>query len=250
MKKFLEALTIPVTLLIIWSLLTFTGLIPSYILPNPYEVLIAFYNLLITGELFIHATSTLLRVVTGFVIAAAIAIPLGVGIGWSKTLETLFNPIIQILRPIPPLAWVPFALLWFGLGLKAEAFIIFIGSFFPILLNSLDAVKGVEKVLIEAACTLGATESQILAKVVLPASSPGILLGLRVGFGIGFMCTVAAEMIAAKSGLGYLIMEAMRLLDTGDVVVGMLTIGLIGFAIDYLLAKVEEKYIPWRGKTI
>ena len=250
MKKFLEALIIPVILLIIWSMLTFTNLVPSYILPSPYEVLIAFYNLLVTGELFLHAMSTLLRVVAGFSAAAMIAIPLGIGIGWSKTLERLFNPIIQILRPIPPLAWVPFALLWFGLGLKAEAFIIFIGSFFPILLNSLDAVKGVERVLIEAACTLGATEGQVLTKVVLPASSPGILLGLRVGFGIGFMCTVAAEMIAAKSGLGYLIMEAMRLLDTGEVVVGMLTIGLIGFAIDYLLLRVEERYIPWRGKTI
>ncbi|HIH61841.1 MAG TPA: ABC transporter permease [Methanobacteriales archaeon] len=250
MKKFLEALIIPVILLIIWSMLTFTNLVPSYILPSPYEVLIAFYNLLVTGELFLHAMSTLSRVVAGFSAAAMISIPLGIGIGWSKTLERLFNPIIQILRPIPPLAWVPFALLWFGLGLKAEAFIIFIGSFFPILLNSLDAVKGVERVLIEAACTLGATEGQVLIKVVLPASSPGILLGLRVGFGIGFMCTVAAEMIAAKSGLGYLIMEAMRLLDTGEVVVGMLTIGLIGFAIDYLLLKVEERYIPWRGKTI
>ncbi len=250
MKKFFEALIIPVILIVVWSILTFTNLIPSYILPSPYEVLVAFYNLLITGELFLHAMSTLLRVVTGFTAAAIIAIPLGIGIGWSKTLERLFNPIIQILRPIPPLAWVPFALLWFGLGLKAEAFIIFIGSFFPILLNSLDAVKGVERVLIEAACTLGATEGQVLTNVVLLASSPGILLGLRVGFGIGFMCTVAAEMIAAKSGLGYLIMEAMRLLDTGEVVVGMLTIGLIGFAIDQLLSRVEEKYIPWRGKTI
>jgi len=135
LKKFLEALTIPVILLIIWSILTFTNIVPSYILPSPYEVLTAFYNLIITGELFLHAMSTLLRVVAGFSVAAMIAIPLGIGIGWSEALERIFNPIIQILRPIPPLAWVPFALLWFGLGLKAEAFIIFIGSFFPILLN-------------------------------------------------------------------------------------------------------------------
>lgn len=219
----------PLLVIILWSLLTFTNIIPNYILPNPGEVLISFYTLIKNGELFVHAYNTLMRVVLGFLIASAIAIPLGIGIGWSETIENIFNPLIQILRPIPPLAWVPFALIWFGIGLKSEVFIIFIGSFFPILLNTVDAVKGVEKVFIESAYVLGANEQQILTKVVLPGSLPGIVLGMRVGFGIGFMCTVAAEMIAAKSGLGYLIMDSMRLMDTGTMLVGIITIGILGF---------------------
>lgn len=128
-------------------------------------------------------------------------------------------------------------------------FIIFIGSFFPILLNTVDAVKGVEKVFIESAYVLGANEQQILTKVVLPGSLPGIVLGMRVGFGIGFMCTVAAEMIAAKSGLGYLIMDSMRLMDTGTMLVGIITIGILGFLIDTIFAKIEKREFKWRGKT-
>ncbi len=244
------SLAVPITIIILWSFLTFLGFVPSYILPTPYEVLTSFFGLIISGELFIDMLSTIIRVTTGFIIASAIAIPIGIGIGWSKEIEALLNSVIQILRPIPPLAWIPFALLWFGLGLKSEVFIIFIGAFFPILLNTIDGVKGVEKVFIEVAYTLGADQSQVLSNVVVPASLPGIFTGLRIGIGIGFMCTVAAEMIAAKSGLGYLIMKAMRLIDTGDVIVGMLTIGVIGFVIDYLFKKAEDRYILWRGRYV
>lgn len=244
------SLAVPITIIILWSFLTFLGFVPSYILPTPYEVLTSFFGLIISGELFIDMLSTIIRVTTGFIIASAIAIPIGIGIGWSKEIEALLNSVIQILRPIPPLAWIPFALLWFGLGLKSEVFIIFIGAFFPILLNTIDGVKGVEKVFIEVAYTLGADQRQVLSNVVVPASLPGIFTGLRIGIGIGFMCTVAAEMIAAKSGLGYLIMKAMRLIDTGDVIVGMLTIGVIGFVIDYLFKKAEDRYILWRGRYV
>ncbi|MEN4017638.1 MAG: ABC transporter permease [Methanobacterium sp.] len=250
MRKVIISLAVPVTIIILWSFLTFLNFVPSYILPTPYEVLTSFFELLVSGELFIDMVSTIIRIIVGFLIAAAVAIPIGIGIGWSKEIETLLNSVIQILRPIPPLAWIPFALLWFGLGLQSEVFIIFIGAFFPILLNTIDGVKGVEKVFIEAAYTLGASERQLLSNVVLPASLPGIFTGLRIGIGIGFMSSIAAEMIAAKSGLGYLIMKAMRLIDTGDVIVGMLTIGVIGFVINLLFKKAEDRYILWRGKYV
>lgn len=250
MRKLIISLAVPVTIIILWSSLTFLGFVPPYILPTPYEVLNSFYQLFVDGELFIHIISTIIRITIGFLIASAIAIPMGIGIGWSKKIETLLNSVIQILRPIPPLAWIPFALLWFGIGLKSEVFIIFIGAFFPILLNTIDGVKGVEKVFIEVAYTLGADERQLLSNVVLPASLPGIFTGLRIGIGVGFMSTIAAEMIAAKSGLGYLIIKAMRLIDTGDVIVGMLTIGVIGFVINHLFKKVEDHYISWRGRYV
>jgi NitT/TauT family transport system permease protein len=250
LRKVIISLAVPVTIIILWSFLTFLNFVPSYILPTPYDVLTSFFELLVSGELFIDMVSTIIRITVGFLIAAAVAIPIGIGIGWSKEIETLLNSVIQILRPIPPLAWIPFALLWFGLGLQSEVFIIFIGAFFPILLNTIDGVKGVEKVFIEAAYTLGASERQLLSNVVLPASLPGIFTGLRIGIGIGFMSSIAAEMIAAKSGLGYLIMKAMRLIDTGDVIVGMLTIGVIGFVINLLFKKAEDRYILWRGKYV
>jgi len=248
LRKIIISLAVPITIITLWSFLTFLNFIPSFILPTPYVVLISFFELLVNGELFIHMFSTIIRITIGFLIASAIAIPIGIGIGWSKEIEALLNSVIQILRPIPPIAWIPFALLWFGIGLESEVFIIFIGAFFPILLNTIDGVKGVEKVFIETAYTLGADERQILSNVVLQASLPSIFTGLKIGIGVGFMSTIAAEMIAAKSGLGYLIMKAMRLIDTGDVIVGMLTIGVIGFVINYLFKKAEDRYILWRRK--
>jgi NitT/TauT family transport system permease protein len=250
LRKIIISLAVPVTIITLWLFLTFLNFIPPFILPPPYEVLTSFFELLVTGELFVHMFSTIIRITAGFLIASAIAIPIGIGIGWSKEIETLLNSVIQILRPIPPIAWIPFALLWFGLGLESEVFIIFIGAFFPILLNTIDGVKGVEKVFIETAYTLGADERQVLTNVVLQASLPGIFTGLRTGIGVGFMSTIAAEMIAARSGLGYLILKAMRLIDTGDVIVGMLTIGVIGFVINQLFKKIEDRYILWRGKYV
>jgi NitT/TauT family transport system permease protein len=245
MQKIIKILLLPLLILIIWSLLTSLHIIPEYILPSPEDVLTSLMALSASNEIFMDTLTTFTRVAVGFILAAAIAVPLGIIIGWSKSVETFSNLTIQILRPIPPLAWIPFALLWFGLGFQSAVFIIFIGTFFPILLNTIDGVKRVNKTFIESAYTLGASERQILFHVVMPASLPSIFTGLRVGIGIGLMCTVAAEMIAVKSGLGYLIMESMRLIDTGGVIVGMLVIGVIGFLLDFTFRKAEGKYVLW-----
>ncbi len=247
MRKILVALILPFLILMAWSLLTSFNIIPEYILPSPGDVFNSFLALMSTNELLVDTIATLSRVISGLVIAAVIAIPLGIIIGWSKKAEGISNLTIQILRPIPPLAWIPFAMLWFGLGFTSAVFIIFIGTFFPILLNTIDGVKRINKVLVESAYTLGASDSQILTNVVMPASLPSIFTGLRVGIGIGLMCTVAAEMIAVKSGLGYLIMQSMNLINTGGVIVGILMIGIIGFIMDYSFRKAEKKYILWSG---
>jgi NitT/TauT family transport system permease protein len=180
----------------------------------------------------------------GFIIAAAIAIPLGIIIGWSKTVENFFNFTIGILRPIPPIAWIPFAILWFGLGLGSAIFVIFIGSVFPILVNTVDGVKRIDKVYVESAYTLGANQFQTLSKVVVPAALPNIITGLKVGMGIALMCTVAAEMIGSNNGLGYLILTAISMLDSASAIVGMLTIGLIGLGFEYVFSRMERK-INW-----
>ncbi|MDD1775094.1 MAG: ABC transporter permease [Methanobacterium sp.] len=245
MNKTLISLIIPVILLILWAILTtYTGIIPSYLIPSPSAVWTAFVNLLTNGSLITDTLSTLTRVILGFLIAALIAIPLGVIIGWSKLAQNLSNFIIGVLRPIPPIAWIPFAILWFGVGLGSAIFIIFLGSFFPILINTADGVRRTDKVYIESAYTMGASQLQILKKVYLPAALPNIITGLKVGIGIGLMCTVAAEMIGSDNGLGYLILTSTSMLDSASAIVGMLTIGIIGLGFEYFFRRSERK-INW-----
>lgn len=245
MRKIFVSLILPVSIIVIWAILTtFTGLIPSYFLPSPYEVFQSFQSLLMNGELIQDTSLTLLRVVLGLTVSALIGIPLGILMGWSPTVNDLSSLIVGILRPIPPIAWIPFAILWFGVGLESAIFIIFVGSVFPILINTMDGVKRVDNVLLESAYTLGANKWQVLHKVVVPASLPSIITGLKVGVGVGLMCTVAAEMIGSNSGLGYLIFTSTSMLDTGSAIVGMLTIGIIGLGADYLFSRVEKE-VSW-----
>lgn len=245
MRKIIISLILPVSVIVIWAILTtFTGLIPSYFLPSPSEVFESFESLLMNGQLFSDTSLTLMRVVLGLAVSALIGIPLGILMGWSKTFKDLSSLLMGILRPIPPIAWIPFAILWFGVGLESAIFIIFVGSVFPILINTMDGVKRVDKVLLESAYTLGASPSQALRKVVIPASLPSIITGLKVGVGVGLMCTVAAEMIGSNSGLGYLIFTSTSMLDTGSAIVGMLIIGIIGLSADYLFSRVEKE-VSW-----
>jgi NitT/TauT family transport system permease protein len=196
------------------------------------------------GQLVEDTSLTLTRVILGLTVSALVAIPLGIMMGWSNTVKNLSSLMVGILRPIPPIAWIPFAILWFGVGLESAIFIIFVGSVFPILINTMDGVKRVNKVLLESAYTLGASNRQVLWKVAVPASLPSIITGLKVGVGVGLMCTVAAEMIGSNSGLGYLIFTSTSMLDTGSAIVGMLTIGVIGLGADYLFSRVEKE-VSW-----
>jgi NitT/TauT family transport system permease protein len=175
MRKIFISLILPVSVIIIWAILTtFTGLIPSYFLPSPSEVLQSFETLLMNGQLVQDTSLTLMRVVLGLTVSALVGIPLGILMGWSNTVKDFSSLMVGILRPIPPIAWIPFAILWFGVGLESAIFIIFVGSVFPILINTMDGVKRVDKVLLESAYTLGASNSQVLRKVAVPASLPRI----------------------------------------------------------------------------
>lgn len=245
MRKIFISMILPVSIIIIWAILTtFTGLIPSYFLPSPFEVLKSFETLLMNGQLVQDTSLTLMRVVLGLTVSALVGIPLGILMGWSNTVKDFSSLMVGIFRPIPPIAWIPFAILWFGVGLESAIFIIFVGSVFPILINTMDGVKRVDKVLLESAYTLGASNSQVLQKVAVPASLPSIVTGLKVGVGVGLMCTVAAEMIGSNSGLGYLIFTSTSMLDTGSAIVGMLTIGVIGLGADYLFSRIEKE-VSW-----
>ncbi len=242
LNKKVLSLIIPVTLIIIWFLITMVfKVFPDYIIPTPLDVLNAGYSLIITGQLLDDTINTLFKVLLGIILATIVAVPLGLILGWSERLEAMSELIVSILRPIPPVAWIPFSLLWFGIGIAPAVFIIFMGCIFPILVYTIDGVKRTDKVLIEAGQTLGANDLQILSKVIFPSSFPTIVTGLKVAFGIDLMCTVSAEMVGSTSGLGQMIMTASTLSNTGDIVIGMLAIGIIGLVFDRLFIHAQRK---------
>ncbi len=233
--------------LILWEFTTGVIVIFKWILlPPPLDVVVAAYRMTMDGTLFMNAGWSLLRVLLGFIVATAVAVPLGVAMGWIAVLSRIIDPVVEVVRPIPPIAWIGLALLWFGIGLNSAIFLVFIGAFFPILLNTIAGVKNVEKRLIEVAYTFGADDWAVLRKVVIPASLPAIFTGLRVGMGIGWMCVVAAEMIAVRYGLGNQIIESTNLLQTDKVLVGMITIGILGLIINYLFQVASNRLFKWQ----
>ena len=251
MKK--ERFLIPLFLVLIWQGLSSIQVIPPYKLPSPMEIILGFKDLLMIGVppghlLHNHILYSLYRVASGYVIAALLAIPLGLLMGWSPKLLKMVRPLFELIRPIPPLAWIPIAILWFGIGVKSAAFIIFLGAFFPILLNTISGVLSINPILIEAARTLHATEKDIFLKVLLPGAIPSVFVGMRIGIGIGWMTLVAAEFTGVKEGygLGYMIMTARDIQRPDEILAGMLVIGVIGLLIDISLRTTESKIIKWQ----
>jgi len=214
------------------------------LMPPPSGVLAAGWELLQSGDLQHHLWASLKRELTAFGFAL-VALPLGIAMGWWPRVNRQLDPVIEILRPIPPIAWIPLSLLWLGIGNAQNQFIIFLGIFFPLLLNTIQGVKNIEPNLVRAARCLGASELQLLRKVVLPASLPMILTGMRVGFGVGWMALVAAELVGASTGLGFLINDARSVLRTDIVILGMLTIGFVGLLIDLLIRRIAKAMLPW-----
>jgi ABC-type nitrate/sulfonate/bicarbonate transport system permease component len=214
------------------------------LLPPPSAIVTGAWELIQTGELFRHLRDSLKRELVAFVFAIS-AIPLGIAMGWSRVVNEQLDMLVEVLRPIPPLAWIPLSILWFGIGDTQNQFIIFLGMFFPILLNTIAGVKNIEPNLVHAAQCLGASEFKILWRVVLRASLPSIVTGIRVGLGVGWMALVAAELVGANSGLGFLINDARTVLRTDYVIVGMMTIGVVGLLIDRGLRGLGRWAMPW-----
>lgn len=214
------------------------------LLPPPSAIVIGAWELIETGELFRHLRDSVKRELVAFIFAVS-AIPLGIAMGWSRVINEQFDVLIEVLRPIPPLAWIPLSILWFGIGDTQNQFIIFLGMFFPILLNTITGVKNIEPNLVHAAQCLGASELKILWRVVLRAALPSIVTGIRVGLGVGWMALVAAELVGANSGLGFLINDARTVLRTDYVIVGMMTIGVVGLFIDRGVRALGRWAMPW-----
>ncbi|CAG0930050.1 partial sulfonate transport system permease protein, partial [Rhodocyclaceae bacterium] len=193
-----------------------------------------------------HIGISVLRVLEGFGIAALLGLSLGIAIGLSRTLDRLTDLIIQVIKPIPPIAWIPLAILWFGIGEKSKVYIIFLGAFFPIIINTIDGIRQTDHKFVEVARILEVPRLRFVRQVVIPGAFPAIMTGLRVGLMVAWMCVVAAELIAAGSGIGYLIMDARQLSQSDVVLVGMITIGVVGKLMDSLIKRLERRLISWK----
>jgi len=239
-------LALPTALVAVWQGLFELGLIRPILLPPPSKVAQAFWALTVSGELPLHLGTSLLRVLEGFAIAAVVGLVLGIGIGLSRALDHATDLTIQLIKPIPPIAWIPLAILWFGIGEGGKVYIIFLGALFPILVNTIDGIRQTDHRYVELARILEVTRSRFIAQVVLPGALPSIMTGLRTGLMVAWICVVAAELIAASRGVGYLIMDARQLSQTDQVLVGMITIGAMGKFLDVLLKAIERRLITWK----
>jgi NitT/TauT family transport system permease protein len=206
------------------------------------------YELVEQGTLLDHIGASLYRVGVGFFLAVALGVPLGLLMGWVAGAFTMLNPIIQILRPISPIAWIPLAILWFGVGDLSPIFLIFLSSIFPIVVQTISGVHTIERQYLRAAQNFGVSRTRLFGRVVIPAVLPQIIIAMRVGLGVAWLVVVAAEMIALRSGLGYLIMDSRNAGNRYDLVIaGMIIIGVIGLALDYSMRLLERlKAVRWR----
>jgi NitT/TauT family transport system permease protein len=241
----LRPVAVVAVLLLLWQFAVTRN--PIHLLPTPWAVVRGIGSLFEHGLLFKYIVASLFRITWGFVLAVVLAVPLGLVIGWNRRANMAFNPLIQILRPISPLAWIPIAILWFGVGDLAAIFLIFLGCFFPILLTAMNAVRSIPSVYINAGRNFGLSPMALVSRVLFPAVIPQLIIGMRITLGVGWLVVVAAEMIAVSSGLGFLIVDARNAGNRYDLVVaGMVIIGLIGLLLDMGMRSLEQmKSLRW-----
>jgi ABC-type nitrate/sulfonate/bicarbonate transport system permease component len=229
----------------IWTLIALSGLVQPQFLPTPLAVSQQFLDL--TQKPFVgytlqqHLASSLGRFGMGFGLAVAIGVPLGLLMGWFRTLDAIVSPLFDALRFVAPIAWVPFAALWFGTGIGGPVLIIFSGAFPPCVINAYRGAKFVEARFIEAARMLGASNLRIVTEVLLPSSIPSIVAGLRISAGLGWQSLIGAELIVASSGIGYLMVKGQSNISTSIVMSGMIAIGMVGVVIDVVLRALEAR---------
>jgi sulfonate transport system permease protein len=237
---------VPLALIVAWQALSRLGWISPLVLPSPLRVAEGFATLIGDGELLRHVIVSVVRVLEGFALAAVAGVAVGVAIGLWSFVDRSLDWLLQILRPIPPIGWFPLAILWFGIGEVSKVYIIFLGAFFPILVNVVEGIRQTEHRYVELARVFEVGWWRFLRQVVLPGALPSTLTGLRVGLGLAWTCVVAAELIAAEAGVGYLIVDARQTFRPDIVIVGMITIGLLGTGMDFLLRRLETRLVRWR----
>ena len=245
-QKVLPSLLVLAAVVVIWWVVVVAT--RSVIFPTPWQVVTGTLELAKDGTLWEHIGASLFRVGAGFLLAVLVAIPLGLWMGWVRGASVTLNPLFQILRPISPIAWIPIAILWFGVGNASPIYLIFIASVFPMIVQTTVGVHTIEKRYLRAAENFGVPRGKLFRQVVFPATLPQIIVGMRIGLGVAWLVVVAAEMIALRSGLGYMIIDSRNAGNRYDLVIaGMIIIGLIGLALDGFMRLLEGmKSVRWR----
>jgi taurine transport system permease protein len=241
-----------VILLALWWLITAFGYIKPLFLPAPAAVVAQFVDVASDGfggsTLLEHALWSLYRVFAAFLLACVTAVPVGIAMGVNRVFRGIFDPPIEFYRPIPPLAYLPLIIIWFGIGDLGKVILIYLAVFAPLALNARAGVRSVSIEQIHAAYSLGATRLQVIRHVILPAALPEILTGMRIGIGFGWTTLVAAEMVAATAGLGFMVLNAAEFLRSDVVIMGIVVIGALAYLFDLLMRKVERRLVPWKGR--
>lgn len=256
----IERAIVPVLVLAGWEIFSRSGVLPPALLPAPSQVLRAWADWVFatdgntqtySGTWILDTLASAGRVFAGFAIAGALGVALGMAIGWSRSVEKLIEPVLQVLRPIPPVSWIPLAIIWFGIADKPAIFLVFLGAFFPILLSTIHGVKTCDRNLLRAGAMVGGSPGKLLRHIVFPAALPSIFSGLRIAIGSAWMLTVTAEMVAVKSGVGYVLWDSYYFLRYDLVIAAMASIGLLGYLSDFAIRLSMARVLHWqRGSTI
>lgn len=239
--------------LLIWQIVAVYIVKFTFILPAPTDVFSAFMELARSGTLIMDFEESMIHFAMGLGTAVVVGIPIGIIMGWSRKLDAFLNPIVEIIRPIPPLAWIPFAIIWFGLTLYSAAFVIFIGAVFPIIINTYSGFRNVPRIFVEAGKMLGCTKNHSLIRhIAFPAALPSVASGIRIATGVAWMCLVAAELFGVSNyGLGKNLWQYYNLHRMDCVVVYMLILGLIGLLVDMILRYyIDHHFLKWQTNEV
>ncbi|MFW7267883.1 ABC transporter permease [Gluconacetobacter sp. Hr-1-5] len=259
-SQYARRLLVPLALLLLWEAASRLGYITRGLLPAPSGILMIWWDWITgfqgtaldySGHWAIDAGASLRRVACGYGLAVIGGVLIGIAMGWSNLADILMEPTLQILRPIPPVAWIPLAIIWFGVADPPAIFLVFLGSFFPIMMNTVYGVRAVDRNLVRAGEMMGAKPWQILLYIVFPAALPGIFAGLRIGIGSAWMLSVTAEMVAVRSGIGYVLWDSYYFVRYDLVMAAMASIGMLGYLSDLALRLLMNVSLRWqRGTTI
>ncbi|HWR42404.1 ABC transporter permease [Sporomusa sp.] len=247
--NFIKGLLIPTIIMLLWLVVSRLKLVSFYIMPPPEQVFATVLTLLDKGVLLKHLSVSFYRVISGFLFSFLLAFPLAVLLGINRQFEPFINPPLEFVRHIPPLACIPLLILWFGIGEASKLAVIILAAFFPIFLNTINGIRHCDQKLLEVGDAFGLSACEKFLKIILPATLPFIIIGMRLGLGYSWRALIGAELVAASAGIGYMILDAEQISRSDIVIIGILTIGTIGYIIDYLFLKITQYGMPWVKRT-
>ncbi|SEP31267.1 ABC transporter permease [Propionispora vibrioides] len=250
-ERLLTASTV-ILLLLLWYILTELKLVSDIVVPSPYKVVASFFEIARSGykdnSLLVHLGDSLVRLITSFLLVVITAIPLGLICGYNSKARAIVDPLIEFYRPLPPLAYYTLLVLWMGIENSSKIALLYLAGFAPVYLSCVAGVQKIKKDYIDGAYTLGASSRQIFFHVVFPACLPDIFIGLRTTIGVAYTTLVAAEMVAAVTGIGWMVLDASKFLRSDIIFVGIFIMGITGIILDGMIRTIESKVIPWKGK--